>query len=91
MVTANQLLVSRVSSSRDPRGRKKWKPETDELITVSVHLSTRLSPPSQDAPAAEVKKAYRRLSLSLHPDKNKDEDAESQFRQVRPAGGAAAP
>ncbi|XP_061878876.1 dnaJ homolog subfamily C member 1 [Entelurus aequoreus] len=36
----------------------------------------------QDAPAAEIKKAYRRLSLILHPDKNKDANAESQFRQL---------
>ncbi|XP_059200725.1 dnaJ homolog subfamily C member 1 isoform X2 [Centropristis striata] len=36
----------------------------------------------QDAPAAEIKKAYRRLSVFLHPDKNKHPDAETQFRQL---------
>lgn len=40
---------------------------------------------SQDAPSSEIRKAYRRLSLILHPDKNKDENAETQFRQVRSA------
>ncbi|XP_040910605.1 dnaJ homolog subfamily C member 1 [Toxotes jaculatrix] len=36
----------------------------------------------QDASATDIKKAYRRLSLTLHPDKNKGEDAETQFRQL---------
>ena len=35
---------------------------------------------SNDASTSEVRKAYRRLSLVLHPDKNTADDAETQFR-----------
>ncbi|KAK9296796.1 hypothetical protein QLX08_009316 [Tetragonisca angustula] len=36
----------------------------------------------QSANASEIKKAFRRLSLQLHPDKNPAEDAEQQFRKL---------
>ncbi|XP_069770738.1 dnaJ homolog subfamily C member 1 isoform X2 [Narcine bancroftii] len=36
----------------------------------------------QDASSADIRKAYRKMSLILHPDKNKDENAEIQFRQL---------
>ena len=36
----------------------------------------------QSANSADIRRAYRRLSLTLHPDKNKEEGAEEQFRQV---------
>jgi len=36
----------------------------------------------QSVEAAELKRAYRKLSLQLHPDKNKELDAELKFRQV---------
>merc|ERR1719400_2673951 len=35
---------------------------------------------SNDASTSEIRKAYRRLSLVLHPDKNTADDAETQFR-----------
>ncbi|XP_029444579.1 dnaJ homolog subfamily C member 1 isoform X2 [Rhinatrema bivittatum] len=36
----------------------------------------------QDASSVDIRKAYRKLSLTLHPDKNKEENAEIQFRQL---------
>ncbi|XP_072031966.1 dnaJ homolog subfamily C member 1-like [Amphiura filiformis] len=36
----------------------------------------------QSATSADIRRAYRRLSLQLHPDKNKEEGAEEQFRQL---------
>ncbi|XP_041366521.1 dnaJ homolog subfamily C member 1-like [Gigantopelta aegis] len=36
----------------------------------------------QSATSTEIKKAYRKLSLQLHPDKNSAPDAEQQFRQM---------
>lgn len=36
----------------------------------------------QNANSSDIKKAFRRLSLQLHPDKNSAEDAEIKFRNV---------
>jgi len=36
----------------------------------------------QDASQADIRRAYRKLSLQLHPDKNKAPDAEEKFRQL---------
>lgn len=36
----------------------------------------------QDASQADIRRAYRKLSLQLHPDKNKEPDAEVKFRQL---------
>eukprot|EP00929_Paragymnodinium_shiwhaense_P060435 TRINITY_DN30184_c0_g1_i1.p1 TRINITY_DN30184_c0_g1~~TRINITY_DN30184_c0_g1_i1.p1 ORF type:complete len:365 (+),score=67.07 TRINITY_DN30184_c0_g1_i1:120-1214(+) len=39
----------------------------------------------KDAPVADVKKAYKRLALKWHPDKNKDPEASKKFREVAEA------
>ena len=37
---------------------------------------------SRDASEKEIKKAFRKLALQLHPDKNKGPDAEEKFREL---------
>uniref|UniRef100_A0A915PYU5 DnaJ homolog subfamily C member 1 n=1 Tax=Setaria digitata TaxID=48799 RepID=A0A915PYU5_9BILA len=36
----------------------------------------------KDATVSNIKKAYRRLSMEWHPDRNSDENAEDQFRKI---------
>lgn len=40
---------------------------------------------SKDASAQEIKKAYRKLALKFHPDKNKADDAEDKFKEINQA------
>jgi DnaJ-class molecular chaperone len=40
---------------------------------------------SKTATEAEIKKAYRKLALQYHPDRNKGKDAESKFKEVTKA------
>lgn len=40
---------------------------------------------SKQASAEEIKKAYRRLALAYHPDRNKAPDAEAKFKEVNQA------
>lgn len=40
---------------------------------------------SNDSNEEEIRKAYKRLALRYHPDKNSDADAEDKFKQIAQA------
>lgn len=67
-----------------PLGSGAWDPDLEllDLVEEVPQNFYQLLSVDQDAPAADIKKAYRRLSLVLHPDKNKEQDAEEKFRQL---------
>uniref|UniRef100_A0A8C5NWW9 DnaJ heat shock protein family (Hsp40) member C1 n=1 Tax=Jaculus jaculus TaxID=51337 RepID=A0A8C5NWW9_JACJA len=60
----------------------KPKDPSSRLACFVFPSSSPLLPTLQGASSSDIRKAYRKRSLSLHPDKNKDGNAETQFRQL---------
>ncbi|KAK1790144.1 hypothetical protein P4O66_014066 [Electrophorus voltai] len=77
------VLVAGLFSSR-PMPTAAWDMDLElfDLVEEIPQSFYEFMSINQDASSSEIKKAYRRLSLVLHPDKNKDENAETQFRQL---------
>jgi molecular chaperone DnaJ len=40
---------------------------------------------SRDASEADIKKAYRKLAMEYHPDRNSNPEAEARFKQITEA------
>ncbi|XP_006869960.1 PREDICTED: dnaJ homolog subfamily C member 1 [Chrysochloris asiatica] len=76
------LLLLLLAAVRPARGWESGDLELFDLVEeVQLNFYQFLGV-QQDASSADIRKAYRKLSLTLHPDKNKDENAETQFRQL---------
>jgi len=54
------------------------------MTTDSADLYSILGVP-RDATADDVKKAFRKLAMEFHPDRNKEPDAETRFKQINAA------
>ncbi|XP_049737835.1 dnaJ homolog subfamily C member 1 isoform X2 [Elephas maximus indicus] len=76
------LLLLLLAAGRPARGWESGDLELFDLVEeVQLNFYQFLGV-QQDASSADIRKAYRKLSLTLHPDKNRDENAETQFRQL---------
>ncbi|XP_063232740.1 LOW QUALITY PROTEIN: dnaJ homolog subfamily C member 1-like [Bacillus rossius redtenbacheri] len=66
-------------------GAHSWDNDDLEIFDLVEEINTNfysLLGVEQDADASEIRRAYRRLSLVIHPDKSDAPDADVKFRQL---------
>ena len=68
---------------QDHRAGRAHQPAGRRIADVSDFYS--LLGVERDATEADIKKAYRKLAMELHPDRNSSHDAESRFKEVTEA------
>ncbi|MGH0168453.1 UNVERIFIED_CONTAM: hypothetical protein FKN15_054720 [Acipenser sinensis] len=66
------------------RGCLSQKSTDRELIAMGKDYYRMLGVPS-GSNEDEIKKAYRKMALKFHPDKNKDPNAEDKFKEIAEA------
>jgi len=79
------LLLCMLVLTMVARQSKAWDSEELDLFDLVEEVNKNfyeVMEIDQTASTAEVRKAYKRLALVLHPDKNDAPDAEVQFRQL---------
>jgi len=76
LVVLMSLRVEQTDAQRNRGGQKPQKEEKDFYKVLGL---------AREATTAEVKRAYRKLSLQYHPDKNKDPEATTKFAAINEA------
>lgn len=77
------LLVALFFVAVQGRGRQQGRQQKEEEDPEKFY---KLLGVSRDATAKDIKKAFRKLSLKYHPDKNKgDEEAKTMYNQITEA------